>query len=63
MKMMRWDNEANVSFRLTHDWINGSVKISEENGVITWTKGPTARQWIARFYEDWGNRRRGIQVC
>lgn len=54
MKMMRWDNEANVSFRLVHDFIPGNVTQTEENGVITWSKKQGQNEWIARFYEDWG---------
>lgn len=54
MKLMRWDNEANVSFRLVHDFIPGNVTQTESNGVIEWKKKQGQNTWIARFYEDWG---------
>lgn len=55
-KMTRWNNEANVSFRLIDDWIPvANEHYSESNGVIEWKKMWKGKDWIARFYEDWTN--------
>ena len=54
MKLMRWDNEANVSFRLVHTFIPGNVTQTESNGVITWQKKQGNNIWTAKFYEDFG---------
>lgn len=52
MKLERWDNEANISFRLNHSFIPGQVSHSQKDGVITWKKKQGQKEWIARFYED-----------
>lgn len=46
-KLMRWDNEVNVSVRLVDDAAAEEASVSLANGVIAWDKAGTS----CRFYE------------
>lgn len=46
-KLMRWDNEVNVSVRLVDDATAEQAVIAQDKGVVTWEKSGV----IARFYE------------
>lgn len=46
VKIKRWDNECNLSYRLNYANIPGNISYSDDGNTITWKKG----QYEAHFY-------------
>ena len=46
VKIKRWDNEVNLSYRLNYANIPGNISYSSDGNTITWKKG----QYEAHFY-------------
>jgi len=50
VKIKRWDNECNLSYRLNDINIPGNVTVTDDGEKITWIKKQGQNEWKAIFY-------------